>query len=62
MGCFFDFTMKYMYSVDKGGNVYVWKWVLDKTEGYEKRQAARKKRLAIMRGGSQQEEAKEIKE
>lgn len=54
VGCFFDYSLEYMYSVDKGGNVYVWKWVNDLTDGYERRMAVKKKKMDRMRGGSKE--------
>jgi hypothetical protein len=38
--------MTYLYTVDKGGNVYVWKWVEDYlTEGYTKMMGSKKRKL-----------------
>ena len=45
--------MDYMYSVDSGSNVYVWKWVQENlTEGYQNLKASKMRRRDQKRGGS----------
>lgn len=46
--------MKYIYSIDSGSNVYIWKWVTDHlTEGYINQLASKKRKLANLRGNKQ---------
>ena len=42
--------MKYLYSLDKGGNLFVWKWVEDRSEAYMKRLETIKRKLNRRRG------------
>lgn len=40
--------MSYLYSIDKGGNIYVWKWTEDyKSEAYIKMEAVKKRKIEI---------------
>ena len=52
IGLYYSTDMKYIYSIDSGSNLYVWKWVTDYlTDGY-KNQLARKKRKLANLGGN----------
>ena len=43
--------MKYIYTIDSGANIYVWKWVTDLlTDGYKNQLASKKRKLANLRG------------
>lgn len=43
--------MKYIYSIDSGSNVYVWKWVTDYlTDAYKNHLASKKRKIANLRG------------
>jgi hypothetical protein len=43
--------MKYIYSVDSGSNLYVWKWVDDLiTEKYQNLRASKLRKLNNIRG------------
>ena len=53
LGISFSPKMDYMYSVDSGSNVYVWKWVQENlTEGYQNLKASKMRRRDQKRGGS----------
>jgi hypothetical protein len=42
LGASYSKDMKYIYSIDTGSNIYVWKWVEDNlTEGYLNRRASK---------------------
>jgi hypothetical protein len=48
--------MKYIYSIDSGSNIYVWKWVTDHlTDGYKNQLASKKRKLANLRGNKVQD-------
>lgn len=48
---YYSHDMKYIYSIDSGSNVYVWKWVTDYlTDGYKNQLASKKRKLANLRG------------
>ena len=50
----FSWDMKYIYTIDSGSNVYVWKWVTDYlTDGYKNQLASKKRKLANLRGQNQ---------
>lgn len=42
--------MKHLYTVDRGGNLFVWSWTEDKSEAYVKRMETIKRRLDQRRG------------
>lgn len=51
LGVTFSAKMDYMYSVDSGSNIYVWKWVQDNlTEGYKNMKASKMRRREQRRG------------
>ena len=55
VGMYYSYDMKYIYSIDSGSNVYVWKWVTDYlTDGYKNLQASKKRKLANFRGQKEQ--------
>lgn len=63
--CFFDQEMQYLYTCDRGGNVYAWKWVTDViTEEYKTLLASKKRKLDIQRNRAStlKEEEVEVKE
>lgn len=44
--CFFDQEMRFMYTCDRGGNIYVWKWVTDIiSDEYKRHKASKKAKL-----------------
>lgn len=48
---YYSHDMKYIYSIDSGSNVFVWKWVTDHiTDGYKNLMASKKRKLANLRG------------
>lgn len=54
IGMYFSWDMKFIYTIDSGSNIYVWKWVTDHiTDGYKNQLASKKRKLANLRGQSQ---------
>jgi hypothetical protein len=38
--------MKYIYSIDSGSNIFIWKWVTDLlTDAYKNKLASKKRKL-----------------
>lgn len=59
VGMYYSQDMKYVYSVDSGSNLYVWKWVSDYlTDGYKNQLASKKRKLANLRGQQQSQDLK----
>ena len=51
IGLFYSLDMKFIYSIDSGSNIYVWKWVTDYlTDTYKNHLASKKRKLANLRG------------
>lgn len=46
----FSHDMAYMYSIDAGSNLIVWKWIEDTTEKYDNFKEARKRVRDNLRG------------
>lgn len=60
IGMHFSYDMKYIYTIDSGSNVYVWKWVTDYlTDGYKNQLASKKRKLANLRGQNQSNNLKQ---
>lgn len=47
--------MEYLYTVDKGGNLFVWKWVEEVSEKYTNRKEMLERRMEKKRGGKKRE-------
>ena len=53
LGASFSTQMDYIYSIDSGSNIMVWKWVEDNlTEGYQNMKAAKIRKRNQRRGQS----------
>ena len=53
--------MQYLYSIDAGSNLFIWKWTEEVTEKYQNFRQARKRARDNVKGGVKQENNK-IKE
>ncbi len=55
IGVHFSHDMKYLFSVDSGSNIFVWKWVTDHiTDAYKNLQASKKRKISNKKGVSVQ--------